>query len=219
MRHNQVAGRFLNISPESTTCIHMHLSAQPRRATLVTLNNYAACHSRGDVVLECGGALCSERRCVTVTRLCNHTYIRTYIPDTPIHHTPSLCRTVTVPNFLWCTPNQTLTGVSVVQAVQLLVPADAPAEPPFEAAPPPTEANTSTPAGVAPGSITRVTNVTHLVEAVASGARDISIEAHLDLSDVPIDDLGFSLALLSSTRSIRVCSPPPPTSTCMPAPR
>eukprot|EP00892_Ulva_mutabilis_P007872 jgi/Ulvmu1/5457/UM227_0002.1 len=81
----------------------------------------------------------------------------------------------------------------------------------FEAQPePPVQDPAAAPAGAAtisPVNLTRVTTVEQLLAAVADGARDIHIEAHLDLSEAPIDDLGFTMSLLPTTRSIRGLCP------------
>lgn len=64
---------------------------------------------------------------------------------------------------------------------------------------------------LAPAQVTRVSTAMQLLSAVAAGARDIRIVAHIDLFEAPTDDLGFIMALQPTTRSIRVQFPPPPT--------
>lgn len=59
-------------------------------------------------------------------------------------------------------------------------------------------------ASVAPPQVTRVATAPQLIKAVAAGDRDILITDHIDLSNLPTDDLGFIMAVLPTTRSIRV---------------
>lgn len=59
-------------------------------------------------------------------------------------------------------------------------------------------------AAVAPPQVTRVATAPQLIKAVAAGDRDILITDHIDLSNLPTDDLGFIMAVLPTTRSIRV---------------
>eukprot|EP00892_Ulva_mutabilis_P006277 jgi/Ulvmu1/4020/UM189_0002.1 len=81
----------------------------------------------------------------------------------------------------------------------------------FEAQPePPVLEPAAAPAGAAtisPVDLPRVTTVEQLLAAVAAGARDIHVEAHLDLSEARIDELGFTMSLLPTTRFIRGLCP------------
>jgi hypothetical protein len=57
---------------------------------------------------------------------------------------------------------------------------------------------------VAPADVARVASAQELLAAVKEGRRDIVLTEHLDLSTQEVDDLGFVLPLMPSTRSIQV---------------